>query len=68
MGDYYEFEIQVVDNVERFGFCYQNKNTNYNEIFVELTESQRKMAINWQRKHNDLIKEKDEMIKAFLGG
>ena len=67
MGDYYDFEIREMDGKDIIGFVYQNKSTNYQEVFVELSDSQCRMAILWHRKNDDVMKEKDEMIKAFLG-
>tara|TARA_R110002020_G_scaffold247219_2_gene461149 strand:+ start:263 stop:469 length:207 start_codon:yes stop_codon:yes gene_type:complete len=67
MGDYYDFEIREIDGKDRTGFCYQNKSTNYKEVFVELSDAQCRMAIRWHKKQDDILKEKDEMIKAFLG-
>ena len=67
MGDYYDFEIQVINGVEKMGFCYQNKDTNYREVFVELSKSQAEIAVKWHKKQDDISKEKDDMIKSFLG-
>ena len=67
MGDYYDFEIREIDGKDCIGFCYQNKSTNYEEVFVELSDSQCRMAIKWQKQHNEIWKAKDEMIKSFLG-
>lgn len=67
MGDYYDFEIREIDGKDIAGFCYQNKSTNYKEVFVELSDAQLRMATEWHKKQDDISKEKDEMIKAFLG-
>lgn len=67
MGDYYDFEIQVIDGRERPVFCYQNKGTKYQEVIVELSSAQYELAREWHKKHDELIKEKDLLIKGFLG-
>ena len=67
MGDYYDFEIREIDGKKSNWLCYQNKSTGYKEIFVELSDAQCRMAIRWHKKQDDILKEKDEMIKAFLG-
>lgn len=67
MGDYYDFEIQIIDGKETPVFCYQNKNTNYNEVIVQLSESQYEIAKEWHKKHDEILKEKDLIIKGFLG-
>lgn len=67
MGDYYDFEIQVIDGKESPVFCYQNKNTNYQEVVVELSSAQYELARAWHKKHDELTKEKDLLIKGFLG-
>ena len=67
MGDYYDIEIRLIDGKEKQVFVYSNKNTNYNEVVVEMSESQYEMASEWQKKLDKLIIEKDLMIKSFLG-
>lgn len=67
MGDYYDFEVQVIDGKEVPVFCYQNKDTGYNEVVVQLSKAQYEMAKEWHRKHDAILKEKDLMIKGFLG-
>lgn len=67
MGDYYDFEIQVIDGKEVPVFVYKNKNTNYEEIVVQLSDSQYELAKKWHKRMDQLSKEKNELIKGFLG-
>jgi hypothetical protein len=67
MGDYYDFEIQIIDGKDTMVFCYQNKGTGYEEVIVQMSEQQCNLAIGWHKKHSDIIKEKDVLIKSFLG-
>lgn len=66
MGDWYEFEIRVINGVEVSGFCYQNKDTCYQEVFVEFTESQKQWANEWQRKMNELMANQNAEIKSWI--
>lgn len=67
MGDYYDFEIQTIDGKDVPVFCYQSKDTGYQEVIVQLSPAQHELAVIWHKKHDKLIKEKDLMIKSFLG-
>lgn len=67
MGDYYDFEIREIDGKDVAGFCYQNKSTNYKEVFVELSFNQMELAVSWHDKERDLMQEKQRLIKGFLG-
>jgi len=67
MGEWYEFEIQLIDGVEKPVFCYANSNTGFNEVIVELSKSQVEVAREWQKRHNALLDEKNNIIKGFLG-
>ncbi len=67
MGDWYEFEIQVIDGKEVPVFCYSNKNSRYTEVIVQLSEHQITLAREWQKKMNALREDKDNLIKGFLG-
>ena len=67
MGDYYEFNIQIIDGKDTPVFCYQNKNTNYEEVIVQLSSAQYEIASDWEKKHTNLLKERDVLIKSFLG-
>ena len=66
MGDYYDFEIKVIDGVEVSGFCYSNKNTGWNEVFVEMTEQQCAVANQIQEKYEAVRQEQQDIIKAWL--
>lgn len=67
MGDWYDFEIRLIDGIEKRVFCYSNKNTNYSEVVVELSESQLLLARDWHKKIEELELEKNNLIKSFLG-
>jgi len=66
MGDMYEFGFEEVDGVVRAGFYYSNKNNNFNEIFVEMTEGQKISANNWNERMNSLMAEQEKMIKEWV--
>ena len=40
MGDYYDFDIRLIDGEEVSGFCYSNANTGWSEVFVQFDEGQ----------------------------
>ena len=67
MGDWYDFDIRVVDGKEVSGFCYSNNKTGYQEIFVEFTKKQKKLANKWLDKSDKLMDKKGDMIRAWLG-
>ena len=67
MGDCYDFEIRDIDGKEVAGFVYQNLQTEYKEVFVELSFSQMELAVAWHSKERDLMQEKQRLIKGFLG-
>jgi len=67
MGDYYDFELRDIDGKEVAGFVYQNAQTEYKEVFVELSFSQMELAAAWRNREIDMIQEKERLIKGFLG-
>tara|TARA_R110002020_G_C15924017_1_gene743153 strand:- start:72 stop:278 length:207 start_codon:yes stop_codon:yes gene_type:complete len=67
MGDYYDFEIREIDGKEVAGFVYQNLQTEFKEVFVELSFNQMELAVNWHNRERDLMKEKQRLVKGFLG-
>lgn len=67
MGDYYDFEIRDIDGKEVAGFVYQNSQSNYKEIFIELSFNQMELAVAWHNKEKDLMRQKERLIKGFLG-
>ena len=66
MGDWYGFEIQVIDGKEVSGFSYQNEATGWKEVFVEFTESQKQWANEWASNMNDLNEMQSEAIKSWI--
>jgi len=66
MGDYYTFDGQIIDGVEKLGFYMQTKETGYNGVFVEFTEQQKKQADEWQKKMDTLMQEQIDLIKSWL--
>lgn len=66
MGDWYEFEIRVIDGKEVSGFCYQNEATGWQEVFVEFTESQKRWAEEWTHNVNEMMEAQKEAIKSWL--
>lgn len=66
MGDWYEFDFIEVSGEWVSGAVFQNKDTNYNPRQLQLTESQKSEANNWLKKHDDLIKEKQDLINSFI--
>lgn len=66
MGDWYEFEIKIIDGVQVSGFCYQNKETEYQEVFIPFTQSQKQWANEWQHNLNELMEEQKAAIKHWL--
>lgn len=66
MGDYYDFGFKEVDGYVKAGFIYKNKQTGWNEIFVEFTSDQIDLANEWQDKSNAIDIERNEMIKGWI--
>ncbi len=66
MGDWYEFGFEEIDGVEKSGFFYSNKNTGFNEIFVEMTEDQKELANEWNKRMGLLMSDQKEMIKGWV--
>lgn len=65
MGEVYCFDVRIIDGREVFGFCYQSEDTGYNEIFVEMTEEQESLAIEWVGKLDKLHQEQADLIKSW---
>lgn len=66
MGDLYVFDVEIIDGEEVLGFYYQNKSNNWNGVFVEFSEEQKKQAEEWNEKLNRLHNEQEELIKGWL--
>ena len=66
MGDWYGFEIRVIDGREVSGFSYQNENTGWNEVFVEMTDDQKAYANEWELRVAKLTKEMESEIKGWI--
>lgn len=66
MGDYYEFEIKIIDGLECEGFIYQNENTGWNEIFVQFTGEQEDQANNMMEKFDSLRLQQTALIKSWI--
>lgn len=68
MGEWYDFEIRIIDGREVHGFEYSNPATGWNPVFVEMTEEQFNDANEWSNKVRSLREEKDSMIKSWIEG
>lgn len=68
MGDWYDFEIKIIDGKEISGFEYSNPDTGWNPVFVEMTEEQCEAANKWSDKVNALYDEKNALIKSWING
>ena len=66
MGEWYEFEIKIVDGREVFGFCYQNENTGWKEIFVEMTADQREVANQLLDEYEAIRQRQRKIIRGWI--
>ena len=66
MGDFYDFDIRIIDGKEVSGFCYQNESTGWKEVFTEFTESQKRWAGEWVVKSNEIADEQAKAIKSWI--
>ena len=66
MGDWYEFNFIEVNGEWVSGAVFQNRETNYNEKQIQLTEKQKLLVNAWVEKQEALGAEKDSMIKSFI--
>tara|TARA_R110000744_G_scaffold230850_1_gene349009 strand:+ start:234 stop:476 length:243 start_codon:yes stop_codon:yes gene_type:complete len=66
MGDWYEFDFIKVDGEWVAGAVFQNKDSNYNERQMQLTDEQKLLVNAWVEKQEALGNEKEELIKSFI--
>jgi len=66
MGDYYEFDIRMIDGKEVSGFCYQSEATGWNEIFVQFTDEQAEQANKHEVKVQALNLLRELLIKSWI--
>jgi len=66
MGDLYTFDGKIIEGKEVLGFYYQTEANNYNGVFVEFSEEQKKQADEWNEKLNILYEEQERLIKSWL--
>jgi len=66
MGDWYEFDFIKVDGEWVAGAVFQNKDSNYNERQMQLTDEQKLLVNAWVEKQEALDNEKEELIKSFI--
>jgi hypothetical protein len=66
MGEFYEFDARIIDGNIVYGFVYRNKNTGWNDVFVEFDESQKTEADKLTAEM-DLVREKQsEFLKMIV--
>lgn len=66
MGEWYDFEIRVIDGREVSGFVYSNENTGWSEIFVEMTDDQKTYANDHHRRSVELNDEMKNTVKSWI--
>lgn len=67
MGDWYDFDVRLIDGKEISGFCYQNADTGWQEVFVEMTSQQCNEASQIQKEYEELRKKQYKIIKGWIG-
>lgn len=68
MGDWYDFEIKIIDGVEVSGFCYQNADTGWQEVFVEMTAEQCEKANQIQQEYDAIRQKQRNLIQSWIKG
>lgn len=68
MGEWYDFEIRIIDGREVSGFAYSNERTGWNEVFVEMTSEQKSYATNYHYKCVALQDEMKSTVKNWIDG
>lgn len=66
MGEWYDFEIRVIDGREVSGFVYSNERTGWGEVFVEMTDDQKAYANDYQRRSVELNSEMQSAVKSWV--
>ena len=66
MGDWYGFDFIKVDDEWEAGVVFMNKDSDYNEKQMQLTEYQKLLVNAWLKKQEDLMQEQEKMIKDFI--
>ena len=66
MGDWYEFDFILVDGEHVAGAVFQNKDSNYNQRQIQLTEDQKELVNEWLEKQDSLNGEREALIKSFI--
>ena len=66
MGEWYDFEIRVIDGREVSGFVYSNERTEWNEVFVEMTDEQKSYANDHHARSVALHDEMKSTVKSWI--
>lgn len=66
MGEWYDFEIRVIDGREVSGFVYSNERTGWSEVFVEMTDDQKAYANDYHRRSVELNNEMQSAVKSWV--
>lgn len=66
MGEWYDFEIRVIDGRDVYGFVYSNERTGWGEVFVEMTDDQKAYANDYQRRSVELNSEMQIAVKSWV--
>lgn len=65
MGEWYDFEIRVVDGREVSGFVYSNERAGWGEVFVEMTDEQKAYANDYHKRSVELSGEMKNTVKSW---
>lgn len=66
MGDWYDFDIRIINGKEVSGFCYCNESTGWQEVFIPMTKEQIAYANQYVKECQILNEKKDKTIKNWL--